>query len=171
MRNTTSCLSLICKTEIDYSNLALDKWVGAFETAGPFQDSQNAVLFLLEYYHSRMTFEELEKQLKHGYFFNNNRLLVSTITLALLKQEQQSHQSHQFRANPQVHIKQLPVPSLLLSHPPREAADLLQLSYLHSNRKVTLCFRRKEDIHSFLWKGLIPSGWCANLNDMQLCKK
>lgn len=51
-------------------------------------------------------------------------LPASTFTLPLLKQEQQSHQSHQFKANPQVHINQLAPSALLLSHPPREAAEL-----------------------------------------------
>lgn len=51
-------------------------------------------------------------------------LPASTFTLPLVKQEQQSHQSHQFKANSQVYINQVAPSALLLSHPPREAAEL-----------------------------------------------
>lgn len=43
-----------------------------------------------------------------------------------------------------------------------------QFLYLHGHREVVLGFRREENIHSFLWKRLIPSRWSPNFNDVQL---
>lgn len=45
---------------------------------------------------------------------------------------------------------------------------VLNETNLHGHRKVILCFRRKEDIHCFLWKWLITSRWGSHLNDVQL---
>lgn len=43
-----------------------------------------------------------------------------------------------------------------------------QFLYLHGHREVVLGFWRKENIHSFLWKWLIPSRWSPNFNNVQL---
>lgn len=45
---------------------------------------------------------------------------------------------------------------------------VLNETNLHGHRKVILCFRRKEDIHCFLWKWLITSWWGSHLNNVQL---
>lgn len=50
----------------------------------------------------------------------------------------------------------------------RTCSFIQQCLYLHCNRKVILGFWRKENIHSFLWKRLIPSRWCPHFNNMQL---
>lgn len=54
-------------------------------------------------------------------------------------------------------------PLYIHRHFPRE-----QFLYLHGHREVVLGFWRKENIHSFLWKWLIPSRWSPNFNDVQL---
>lgn len=43
-----------------------------------------------------------------------------------------------------------------------------KLLYLHGYREVILGLWRKENIHSFLWKWLVPSRWSPHFNDMQL---
>lgn len=52
---------------------------------GHFRTARSAVLFLLEYYHSRMMSEELEKQLKHMDIssINKNMLLLNAACLHL----------------------------------------------------------------------------------------
>lgn len=44
----------------------------------------------------------------------------------------------------------------------------LQRSYLHGHWEVVLGFRRKENVHGFLWEWLVSSGRGSHFNDVQL---